>query len=282
MTRRILGSTCVGGMLAATVTFAQGSTQTPTQAPQSNSQQRPSERTPATGARTQTDQQVTLTGCVMREGGSDFVLSSAMPSSASGNLSSGVTGSTSSGAIGTTGTSTSSATSGIGAAGTRYRLSGERDLSSYVGQRVEIVGRMDAGTSATGNGPTGSTRLGTPGIGTLSTSGVGTPATSGVGTPSNSGVGTPSTSAPGTSTPSAGATGSSAGVTGSPSGSSTSGSTSATGATVGSTSSSTPSSPITGAAGTSRSTIPGSTAGQTAAMQHVTIASVRAVGGNCQ
>jgi hypothetical protein len=51
---------------------------------------------------------------------------------------------------------------------------------------------------------------------------------------------------------------------------------------VGSTSSSTPSSPITGAAGTSSTTIPGSTAGQTAAMQHVTITSVRAVGGNCQ
>ena len=97
MRRRILGSTCVAAMLAVTGAAAQGSSQAPTQAPtQGNPQQRPTERSNPGTARSQTDQQVTLTGCVAREGASDFVLSSAMPTAGSGNGSGGVTGSTSS------------------------------------------------------------------------------------------------------------------------------------------------------------------------------------------
>src|SRR6187551_1481997 len=110
MTRRILGSTCAAAVLAATVAAAQGSSQAPTQAPtQGNPQQRPADRATSPAPRINADQQVTLTGCVMREGTSDFVLASAAPSATSGNISGGVTGSTSTGVAGTSGTSSSSA-----------------------------------------------------------------------------------------------------------------------------------------------------------------------------
>ena len=157
MTGRILGSTCVAAMLAVTVTAGQGSSQAPTQAPaQGNPLQRPVERNDPGAARTQTDQQVTLVGCVARDGATDVILTSAMPASASGNVSGGVTGSTSTGITGTSGTAAGSATGTSGAVTSRYRLSGERDLDEYIGQRVEVVGRMDpsANTSA-GNAPTG-------------------------------------------------------------------------------------------------------------------------------
>ena len=76
----------------------------------------------------QTDQQVTLVGCVARDGATDVILTSAMPASASGNVSGGVTGSTSTGITGTSGTAAGSATGTSGAVTSRYRLSGERDL----------------------------------------------------------------------------------------------------------------------------------------------------------
>jgi hypothetical protein len=135
-------------MLAVSVAAAQGSAQAPTQAPaQGNSEQRPVDRNNPGAARSQTDQQVTLTGCVAREGSSDFVLESAVATGTSGNSSTAVPGSTSTAAVGTSG-SASSSTSAATAATTKYRLSGERDLVEYVGQRVEIVGRMDAKVDA--------------------------------------------------------------------------------------------------------------------------------------
>src|SRR4051812_3089424 len=136
MTRRILGSTCVAAVLAATVTSAQGSSQTPAAAPSPGNQQRPAERTTTPQARTRTDQQITLTGCVAREG-TDIVLASATPS---GNASSGAAGSTSTAPTGTSGSAAGAATVGTsGTAASRYRLSGERDLDQYIGQRVEVV-----------------------------------------------------------------------------------------------------------------------------------------------
>ena len=98
MTRRILGSTCAAAVFAATVAAAQGSSQAPTQAPTpGNPEQRPADRAAVARPRINADQQITLTGCVMREGPSDFVLASASPSGTSGNISGGVTGSTSTG-----------------------------------------------------------------------------------------------------------------------------------------------------------------------------------------
>jgi len=251
MTRQILGSTCVAAVLAASVVAAQGSSQAPTAAPTPGNQQRPADRGTTPQSRTQTDQQVTLTGCVMREA-NDLILSSAMPS---GNASSGVPGSTSTGPTGTSGSSTGAPAVGTtGTAASRYRLSGERDLDQYVGQRVEIVGRMDpdAVTGTTGRTP-GTSGLGTPGLGSPG-SGAGTPTGSGVGTPGSSGVGAPPTSGVGTP-----------------------GQTSSTGSqTPGQ---DTPSTSTPGATGTLST--PRSAAAQ-APMPHLTITSVRSLGGTCQ
>jgi hypothetical protein len=165
MTGRMLGSTCVAAMLAVTVTAAQGSSQAPTQAPaQGNSQQRPVDRNDPGAARSQTDQQVTLVGCVARDGATDVILTGAMPAGASGNSAGTVTGSTSAGVTGTSGTAAGSATGTTGAATARYRLSGERDLDQYVGQRVEVVGRMDPDAKASaGRAPAGGAATPSPG-----------------------------------------------------------------------------------------------------------------------
>ena len=161
MTGRILGSTCGAAMLAVTVAAAQAPTQAPVQG---NSQQRPAGRNDPGTARTQTDRQVTLVGCVARDGATDMILTGATPASASGNASAGVTGSTSTGVTGTSGTAAGAAVGTTGVGSSRYRLSGERDLEEYVGQRVEIVGRMEPGAAASaGVAATGSAGiLGTP------------------------------------------------------------------------------------------------------------------------
>jgi hypothetical protein len=259
MTRRILGSTCAAAVLAASVAAAQGSSQAPTSAPaQGSGQQRPADRGTTTATpRTQTEQQLTLTGCVTRES-NDIVLASAVPSGPATNSSSGVTGSTSTAAIGTSGSASGSAVGTTGTGSSRYRLSGERDLDQYIGQRVEIVGRMDPDAAA--KSPSGTTDLGTPGLGPQRGSGVGTPANGGVGTRDNSGVGSPSSSGVGSPSPT------------SSTGSVTPGAgTSAAGAT----SDSTPG--PTGSLSTPRSA-----AAQTSAMPHLTITSVRALGGTCE
>ena len=109
------------------------------------------------------DAQVTVTGCIQREadyrkstdagrGGvagtgvgvsNEFVLTNAMLSAATASTSSA---SNSAGAQSTTGTS--------GTRGTVYELtgSGEGQASSFVGKRVEVVGKMKA--SAAAGGPT--------------------------------------------------------------------------------------------------------------------------------
>src|SRR5262249_44952823 len=142
---------CAAVVLSLSVAAAaQVNTQTPTQSPvPSNEQTAPSTPSSSSSAtRAQTGQQMTIVGCVAREGTSDneFVLNNAsmVPPA---NLSGGVAGSTSAttpktgaaGAIGTTG-STSTMTYVLGG-------SKEKDLSQYVGQRVEIVAKAD--TSAT-------------------------------------------------------------------------------------------------------------------------------------
>jgi hypothetical protein len=161
---KIIGSTCAAAMLAVTVVAAQNPS--PTQAPtQGNPQQRPAERNDPGAPRVETDKQVTLVGCVAREGASDIVLTgAATPAGTSGSVAGGVTGSTSTAAIGTGGAATGAATATTGSAvASKYRLSGERDLDQFIGQRVEIVGRMDPGDAAKAPGsPNASSGSATP------------------------------------------------------------------------------------------------------------------------
>jgi hypothetical protein len=131
-------------MLAASVAAAQNPS--PTQAPTpGNSQQRPAERRETGTPRVQTDQQVTLVGCVAREGANDIILNSAVPTGTSGNAASGVAGATPTAPAATSGAAAGGTTAAAtaGATASKYRLSGERDLDQFIGQRVEIVGRMD-------------------------------------------------------------------------------------------------------------------------------------------
>ena len=161
---KIIGSTCAAAMLAATVVAAQNPS--PTQAPtQGNPQQRPTERSETGTPRVETDKQVTLVGCVAKEGASDIVLTGAMAPSTSGNVAGGVTESTSTAPVGTSGAAIGGATGTAGSAtASKYRLSGERDLDQFVGQRVEIVGRMDPSDAAKSPGaPNASSGSATPG-----------------------------------------------------------------------------------------------------------------------
>jgi hypothetical protein len=164
----MVGSTCAAALLSMAVVAAQTTSQQPTQSPiQGSSQQTPAQRgqsdaqpAPPLSTAANANKEVTVTGCVMREGTSDFVLSSASTTGGSATVSAGVSGSTSSGAVGTTGTTSSpdsTASATTSAKSGRYMLSGGKDLASYVGQRVEIVGKVD--TSAVGT--SGST---TPGV----------------------------------------------------------------------------------------------------------------------
>ena len=173
MTKRIIVSSCAAAVLSiGAATAGQVNPQTPSQAPvQGNQQGTVGQPRPA--ARTPTGDQITIVGCVAREGtGSEFLLSNAMmANSPSANIAGGVAGSTSadrpSGApgstVGTTGTGNAGVTGGgatpsagastrstTSAPGMTYSLTGDREkeLSQFVGQKVEIVGTPDGRASA--------------------------------------------------------------------------------------------------------------------------------------
>jgi hypothetical protein len=153
---------CAAGMLAFGVSvFAQTAGQQPTQ-PQ-----------PQPGARSSSDQQITVTGCVQREAdyrrardagrggvagtgvgaGNEFVLTEATTSS---NKAGGARTGESTSPTGTAGPSTSGLTA--------YELTGpnEGQVSQYVGRRVEITGKLKpAETNAAGR-PTGGATAGQP------------------------------------------------------------------------------------------------------------------------
>src|ERR1043166_1369747 len=170
MTNRIVWSSCAAAVMAFTVgVAAQSNVQTPTQSPVNTNQQGTRTQAPSlTGSAAA--QQVTLVGCVQREAdartgavsaanpSSEFVLANAMPANASAGISGSATGATSSvGATGTSGTgrpgavdtpgASASARSSISSNGTTYSLTGdkEKDLAQFVGQRVEIVAKMESG-----------------------------------------------------------------------------------------------------------------------------------------
>jgi hypothetical protein len=141
MTRRIVGSTCAAALFSVGLVAAQ--TSSPAQQPVTGtSQQSPAQRSqsdaqpapPIATAATSKDD-ITMTGCVLREGTSNYVLSSASATGGPAHVAGAVAGSTST----TPGVSASPAPAKSG----RYMLSGGGNLASYVGQRVEIVGRVD-------------------------------------------------------------------------------------------------------------------------------------------
>jgi hypothetical protein len=321
---RTISRTCIAAMLSFGVTaYAQTTGQSPTQ-PTSQAGSQRMEQGRQAGDRSQTEQQITLVGCIQREAefrqanqggrggtmgtgigaGNEFVLINATSGSQtamsgstggasgtmSGSATAGTSGTTASGTAttgsatgttsgtgSTTGTGTSGTASGttsgtgttgsasgssttpgstashtqhsgmsVSSGGTAYALTGDRekDLEQYVGQRVEIVGRIEGGgANRSGAGVSGSgSGSGTTATGTAS------------GTGSTSGTGT---SATGTASGTTGSTTGSAGVE-------TTTGTSATGSRTGS--------------GTASAGSQGQSFGS---LQQINIVSVRAVGGSC-
>lgn len=180
--RRAATSSCIVAMLSfGVVAFAQTTGQNPTgssgQAGSQTMTQRPA------GDRTQTQQQITLVGCIQREAefrqagaggrggamgtgigvGNEFVLTNAKASTEAGAQSASGTSTspTATAATGTTATETTAAgtatagTSGttsssitMSSGGIAYSLTGDREseLEKHVGQRVEIVGTVEGGS----------------------------------------------------------------------------------------------------------------------------------------
>jgi hypothetical protein len=157
-----LAGTCVASIIAFNmVAFAQTTASQAAASPALAAQQ------------TTADQQVTITGCVQREtdyrrardagrGGvagtgvgaaNEFVLINASMGSASGTT--GTTGAAGSAPTGTT---------GAVATGAAYELTGtnERQAAQYVGQRVEISGKLKAAEVGTSGRPTGGETAGKP------------------------------------------------------------------------------------------------------------------------
>jgi len=156
MTAKAPAGLCVAGILACGVAaFAQGAGQQPTP-PQ-----------PQPGARTSTEQQVTITGCVQKEAdyrrsrdagrggvagtgvgaGNEFVLTEASAGARAGQP------------AGSTGTAGSAASGSMA-----YELTGpnEGKVSEYVGRRVEITGRLKAAETDVAGRPTGGATAGQP------------------------------------------------------------------------------------------------------------------------
>lgn len=172
MTRRVIGSTCAAALLSMSVAAAQVQSQQPSQAPvQGNSQQTPTERGQSdaqpgpAAATTPNSKDITVTGCVMREGTSDYVLSSAATPGGSANVAGGVSGSTSGAAIGTSGSTSTSPKSN------RYLLNGGGNLSTYVGQRVEVMGHVDTTGTVGTSGATSAGTAASPGAGITASAG---------------------------------------------------------------------------------------------------------------
>jgi hypothetical protein len=157
MNTRFVWSTATAAVLALGLT-AQAQTPPPPSQP---------DRPRDTMAQSDTQKEITLTGCVQKAD-----MTSASPS---GSTTPGGTPSTSarsddakyiltsasmsSGASGATGTagSTPGATGSSAASGMTYKLKGEEDdLAKFVGQRVEVRGRLDDKMSGSSSGSTAS------------------------------------------------------------------------------------------------------------------------------
>jgi pilus assembly protein FimV len=150
MRYRIVSSACAAAMLAVAATAAgQNAPQAPAPSPAPGStQSAPAGEQQREAAR---DNEITVIGCVAREGdaaSNEFVLRNASMAPAAG-------ASAAAGAATKPGGDTAVGTTGAGpdakaAAGRSFALTGDREssLATYVGQRVEIVGRMAPGGAA--------------------------------------------------------------------------------------------------------------------------------------
>jgi hypothetical protein len=150
-------------MLAVAASAAgQNAPQAPTPSPAPGSTQSAPAEQPQreTGGRSAAENQITVTGCVAREGdaaSNQFVLRNASMAPAAGATA--AAGATKPGAaVGTTGGEAPGAKPGgqagsTSAQGSSYALAGEREssLASMVGQRVEIVGQMARSAGAAGS-----------------------------------------------------------------------------------------------------------------------------------
>jgi hypothetical protein len=180
--RIVVGSSCAAALLSVMAVAATGQSapQNPTPSPRGTESPTQSR---VQGERSAADQQITVVGCVANEsdlkgggaagadrsaregasprssGGNEFVLLNAQVMPAAASSSSGLGGSTGSTATGTSG-STSDRSAAAGSTGDRssaspgvtFNLTGsrERELSKYVGERVEIVGKMESGSPSAG------------------------------------------------------------------------------------------------------------------------------------
>jgi hypothetical protein len=165
MAKRIAGSSCAAAFfaLAAAAAGGQAAPQAPA-APQTPGQPQDAPRSPSAAQPPASSDQVTLVGCVARgnDGGAgttQFTLRNAMVGSgASAALGDARSGSPLPGAVGTSGSGAAAgvatgeptgaaagAQTGVSGSAATYSLTGltESDLSPYVGQRVEVIGRMD-------------------------------------------------------------------------------------------------------------------------------------------
>lgn len=133
----------------------------------------PKPAAPAQQAQASGDQQVTVTGCIQREAdfrkaadagrggvagtgvgaGNEFVLASASMGTAPGSA--GTTGATA---------GTATGTSGAAASSMAYELTGpnEGQAAKFVGQRVEIMGKLKPAEVAASGQPTGGPTAGKP------------------------------------------------------------------------------------------------------------------------
>lgn len=211
-------TSCIAAMLTFGVAaFAQTTGQNPTGSSGQAGSQATSQTRPA-GERAQTQQQITLVGCIQRESdyrqaheggrggamgtgvgaGNEFVLVDASmgaekTTAAGTGAATGAPTGTTAGTAGTTGTTAGAATTPspgmtMMSGGKAYALTGdrERELEKYVGQRVEIVGTLEGGTGAMAG--TGTTGTGTTATGTATGTAAGTTAT-GTGTMTGTGAG---------------------------------------------------------------------------------------------
>ncbi|MGE0446908.1 MAG: hypothetical protein AB7P99_16905 [Vicinamibacterales bacterium] len=155
-----MSATAVCVAAAGMVAFGQATPQNPTTTQRPTTQQEPQQPTTRAQAGAAAEQQVTVSGCIVREAdfrrtqdagrggaastgvgtGNEFVLTNAM-------MGGGAAGGR---AVGTT-----------GAAATAFELSGdaEGEAARFVGRRVEISGMLKAQDSAQAGGPTANAPL---------------------------------------------------------------------------------------------------------------------------
>ena len=180
---KVMSATAAFVAAAGMVAFGQGTQQNPTTTQQPTTQQpatRDAQPTPRTQGATAAGQQVTVSGCIVREAdyrrtqnaggggvagtgvgqGNEFILTNAMMGSGAG-ATAGAGGATAGGSVGTAGAGAgASATAGGATMAFELSGSGEGQAAQFVGRRVEVTGMLkDTGAGANAGGPTANAPL---------------------------------------------------------------------------------------------------------------------------